>query len=107
MHNYVSIDLEFSTGGKVKESVAPNLKGTKKSEILGRTAVSSVTAHLLNISSECAQLGEEQTITFHNFVAKLLFASERSRDNIHTAIIFLSTRVKELDKDNWKNWLDY
>ena len=37
---------------------------------------------------------------FHTIVAKLLFLCKRGRPDIHTVIAFLTTRVKQLDKDD-------
>jgi hypothetical protein len=38
---------------------------------------------------------------FHHTVAQLLFLSKRSRQDIQTAVSFLTTRVKLPDKDDW------
>ncbi len=44
---------------------------------------------------------EEQALAFHHIVAQLLFMATRARRDIQTAVAFLTTRVKNPDKDNW------
>jgi hypothetical protein len=58
---------------------------------------------------ECA--GHQQVITFlrcddladafHHTVYQLLFAANRARQDIQTAVSFLTTQVKAPDKDDW------
>ena len=38
---------------------------------------------------------------FHHTVAHLLFTGIRCRNDAQTAIVFLTTRVRNLDEDNW------
>ena len=54
------------------------------------------------ILAELHVLPIEEKQTFHTFVAKLLFVSKRGRPDIQVAIAFLSTRVQEPDRDDWK-----
>ena len=42
---------------------------------------------------------------FHTFVAKALFATKRSRPDIHTVVDFLTTRVRGPNKDDWNKLL--
>ena len=46
-------------------------------------------------------LPEENAILFHHTTAQLLFLSSRARKDIHTAVSFLTNRVKKLDEDYW------
>ena len=39
---------------------------------------------------------------FQTIVAKALFATKRSRPDIHTTVTFLTTRVRGPNEDNWK-----
>jgi hypothetical protein len=39
---------------------------------------------------------------FHNFVARSLNLTKRARPDIHTAVAFLTTRVRKPGKDDWK-----
>ena len=45
------------------------------------------------------------TKVFHTFVAKALFATKISRPDIHTAVAFLTTRVRGPNEDNWRKLL--
>ena len=42
---------------------------------------------------------------FYTFVAKALFATKRYRPDIHTAVAFLTTRVRGPDENDWKKLL--
>ena len=42
---------------------------------------------------------------FHTFVAKALFATKIYRADIHTAVSFLTTRVRVPNKDDWKKMI--
>ena len=48
-------------------------------------------------------LGEEMAKKFHRTVAQLLFLCKRARPDIKTLVSFLTTRVKQPDKDDWGN----
>ena len=45
---------------------------------------------------------EDQAIQFHDYVAKLLFVSTRARQDIQTAVAFLTKRVKSPYQDHWR-----
>jgi len=55
--------------------------------------------HLFTINKDAEIL--EAEMFYHN-VAKLLFLCKHARPDIQTAIAFLSTRVKEPDRDDSK-----
>ena len=46
-------------------------------------------------------LPEEQTRQFHRTVVQLLFLCKRARPDVEPVVAFLTTRVKEPDKDDW------
>ena len=50
-------------------------------------------------------LDKERGKTFHTFVMKGMFLSKRARQDIHPAIVFLSTRVREPTEQDWKKLL--
>jgi hypothetical protein len=47
------------------------------------------------------KLSEELADAFHHTVYQLLFAANRARRDIQTAVSFLTTRVKAPDEDDW------
>jgi hypothetical protein len=50
---------------------------------------------------ETKLLEEDQALAFHHTVAQLLFMCTRAQQDIQTAVAFLTTRVKNPDKDDW------
>ena len=67
-----------------------------------KTVVTPAGKHLYKVRDDATKLPEQKANIFHNFVARGLFATKKSRPDIHTAISFLTTRVKEPDEDDWK-----
>ena len=50
---------------------------------------------------EAKKLNKEQELAFHHTVAQLLFMATRARQDIQTAMAFLTIRVKSPDEDVW------
>ena len=104
IHDYLGMNLDFSEDGNVKVSMIPYLLEILRHfpELLGDTATSPAANHLFKVRSdkEARLLPEEQAISFHHFVAQLLFMSSRVHRDKHTAVAFLTTRVKAPDEDN-------
>jgi hypothetical protein len=104
-HDYLGMDVDYSEKGKVKISMINYISNVLKEfpEHLGATATSPVADHLFKVrdESEAELLPKEQAQDFHHVVAQLLFLSSRARCDIHTAVIFLCTRMKQPDEDNW------
>ncbi len=48
------------------------------------------------------KLNKEQAEAFHHTVYQLLFAVNRARQDIETAVSCLTTRVRDPDEDDWK-----
>ena len=59
--------------------------------------------HLFTIRDEkqAEPLEEERALAFHHTVVQLLFLGTRVRQDIQTAVAFLTTRVKTPNKDDW------
>jgi hypothetical protein len=47
------------------------------------------------------KLAQNKAVEFHNLVAKTLYSTKWARPDTCTAIVFLTTRVREPDKDDW------
>jgi len=60
--------------------------------------------YFFNIDDGAEKLDEDRAQLFHHLVAKLLYLSRRSRQDIQTAVAFLCTRVQSPDMDDYKNW---
>ena len=105
IHDYLGMNLDFSEDGNVKVSMIPYLLEILHDlpELPGDITMSPAANHLVNVRSdkEAQLLPEEQAISFHHFIARLLFMSSRVRRDIQTAVVFLTTRVKAPDEDDW------
>ena len=79
---------------KMLEELPTNMEG------LATTPASS---YLFNTDPGCKKLCEEQGQLLHHLVAKLLYLSKRTRQDIQTAVAFLCNRVREPDTDDKGN----
>jgi len=69
-------------------------------EIIGKAATPAGD-YLFKVRDEGRKLNDEQVDAFHHTVYQLLFAANRARHDIQTAVSFLTTRVQAPDKDDW------
>lgn len=58
--------------------------------------------HIFETNDNGEPLDEDTAQFFHHYVAKALFLCKRARPDIQTAVAFLSIRVKQTDKDDYK-----
>ena len=63
------------------------------------------TEQLFKVDNDAKPLNSEHSKTFHTFVMKGMFLSKQARQDIHPAIVFLSTRVKSPTDQDWKKLL--
>ena len=105
-HQYLGMDLDYSEPGKVKIIME---QFTRKvidefPEQLPKTVDTPADEHLFTVRDNDVPrrcpLDEKRAVTFHRIVAMLLFLTVRPRRDCRTAVAFLSTWVKEPDKDN-------
>ena len=66
---------------------------------INKTYPTPAPPHLFRVC-ECEKLGEHEASIFHTITAKRCFLCKRARPDIQTTIAFLSTRVKEPDRDD-------
>ena len=73
-------------------------------EEINMTSPTPASDHFLNVcpNDEQKLLDEERAEAFHHGVAQLLFAMPWARNNIQTAVAFLTTRVQAPDQDDWR-----
>jgi hypothetical protein len=74
----------------VFEKIEPNGGGTKSS---------AAPVNLFTVNEDCEKLEDEKAVQFHNIVAKTLHVTKRARPDTCTPVAFLTTRVREPDKD--------
>ena len=104
-HDYLAMILDYSTPGVVKIDMTRYVKAMvedfKYPEELGSFVPKTpAAAHLLEVRDDVEKLDGDKAEEFHHVVAKGLFVSKRSRDDIQPTIAFLCTRVKEPDQDD-------
>jgi hypothetical protein len=106
VHEYIGMTLDFNVPGQLKVSMFPYVKEIVNEfmKLNGdlKTAITPAADHLFKIDNEARKLTEEMGKGFHNFAAKCLFLTKRARPDIHNAVAFLTTRVRQPDKDDWK-----
>ena len=69
---------------------------------IGGAVASPAAKHLMYVNDNCMKLGRVKKEAFHSTVAKLLYLEKRARPDLETNIAFLTTRVSNPDKDDWK-----
>jgi hypothetical protein len=98
--------LDYSVPGQVKitmlKYVNEILAAFDKAEPKGGgTKTSAAPERLFKVDEDCKKLAQVKAVEVHNLVAKTLYATKRARPDTCTAIAFLTTRVREPDKDHW------
>jgi hypothetical protein len=79
---------------KVFDKAEPNGACTKSS---------AAPTNLFTVHKDCEKLSSNEAVEFHNVVAKTLHVTKRARPDTSCApIAFLTTRVREPNKDDWK-----
>jgi hypothetical protein len=104
-HDYLGVDMEFCNNGALEVSMFKYLKNVidKFPELIKGRAATPAHDKLFVIrdDKDARKLNEEQALAFHHTVAQLLFMATRARQDIQTAVAFLTTRVKRPDEDDW------
>jgi hypothetical protein len=57
--------------------------------------------YLFKVSEDGRKLSKDLAEAFHHTVYQLLFAANRARRDIQTAVSFLTTQVQAPDEDDW------
>jgi len=97
--------LDYSARGKVKISMydyIDKLLMEPPSDMNGAVKTPAA-SHLFNVDKDAKKLHEDKSQIFHHLVAKLLYLSRRTRQDIQMAVAFLCTRVQSPDEDDCKN----
>jgi hypothetical protein len=106
IHKYLGMTLDYSVPGQVKNTmldyVDEILAAFDKAEPKGGgTKTSAAPDSMFKVDGGCEKLAQAKAVEFHNLVANTLYATKRARPDTCTAIAFLTTRVRELDTDDW------
>jgi len=107
VHKFLGMTLDFTKPGEVVVTMfdyieelldafnkaEPKMKGTKSS---------AAPNDLFKVDEDCEKLKSNEAVIFHNLTAKTLYATKRARPDTSTAVAFLTTRVRDPDKDDWR-----
>ena len=104
VHEFLGMKINFESKGIFKFTMDTYLQGIieefpdsrKKKKV--STPASDV---LFTNRTETEHLDDHMKDQFHTYVAKLLYLSKRTRPDISLVISFLTTRVKQPNKDDW------
>jgi hypothetical protein len=101
-HDYLAMHLDYSTPGVLKVGMTRYVKDMVE-DFPEDLKVSSYpwNENLFKVDPESGKLSKVKAEQFHTFVAKGLFVCKRARQDIQTAIAFLSTRVKAPTHEDW------
>ena len=105
-HDYLGMWLDYSITEEVSISMEEYLRGELNdfSEEITDTSEKPAASNLFNIRDDNKRelLDETQDQVFHNTVVQLLFTGIQYRKGAKTEISFLTTIVRNTDKDDWK-----
>jgi hypothetical protein len=106
IHKYLGMTLDYSVPVQVKitmlDYVNEIIAAFDKAEPKGKVMKTSADPDsIFKVDEDCEKLAQAKAVEFHNLVAKTLCATKRARPDTCTAIVFLTTRVREPDKDDW------
>ena len=98
-------DMEFCDDGALEVSMFKYLNEVIEEfpDIINGKAATPAHDWLFEIrdDKDAKKLSKEQALAFHHTVARLLFMVMRVRRDIQMALVFLTTRVKSPDEDDW------
>ena len=104
IHKYLGMDMDWGTspGTMVVLMVKDLAKVIEEfPEVLSSTKASPAANHLFKIREDRKKLPEELARQFHHTTAQLLFLCKQVRPDVETLVLFLTTREKEPDEDDW------
>jgi hypothetical protein len=100
VHSYLGMTFDFTVPGQVKVSQEGYVQDLIKAyDVTGR-AQSPAGDNLFAVNEDAEKLSKSETEAFHSKTAKLLYLSKRTRPDILTAVVFLTTRVLNPDVDD-------
>ncbi len=102
-HNYLGMIFDFSSKNEVEINMTKYVSKIIEDflkETVGKSSTPAVD-HLFKIREDGRKLDDEMADAFYHTVNQLLFAENHARQDIQTAVSFLTTRVQAPDEDNW------
>eukprot|EP00804_Cyclotella_cryptica_P018943 CCRYP_006454-RA/>CCRYP_006454-RA protein AED:0.42 eAED:0.42 QI:0/0/0/1/0/0/3/0/250 len=97
-HDYLGMYLDYSVVGKLRVSMIKYVDKilNEFQQTITKTSSAPAADHLF-------QIGDHEEVQKEGkfLIAQLLFISTRARRDIQSEVAFFTTRVKNLDKDDW------
>jgi len=103
-YEYLGMTFDYMTKGKVTLSMYEYIDKmlTELPEDMNRVSKVPGAGHLFNVNPDATKFPEDKAQLFLSLVAKLLYLCRHTRQDIQTAVAFLSTRAKDPDEDDYK-----
>ena len=104
MHKYLGMKSDYCKQGKVKIDMKDYLKkilDNLPEKYQGR-AITPEEKHHSEVNNTTRKLSEKDAQAFHTIVSKLLFLCKRARTDILTGVDFLTTEVRDPEKEDDK-----
>jgi hypothetical protein len=115
VHTYLGMMLDFTTPKLVKVTMIDYIDEIIESwdkacselddgykVVFGRKRIATAApADLFKVDEEAVKLEQAAAKAFHNITAKAIYVTKRARPDISLAIVFLTTRVKGPNIDDW------
>jgi hypothetical protein len=107
VHDYLGMTFDYSFTDEVHINMQQYISKVINEfpEAITGKCATPATDNLYKIHDDGRKLGDEQANAFHHTVYQLLFAANRARQDIQTAVSFLTTRVKAPDQDDWNKFV--
>jgi len=99
VHSYLGMKMDFGQPTGVNITMEGFVNDLLKENEVIRTAATPAADHLFTVR-ESPKLSPEDAKRFHSIVAKLLYLAKRTRPDILTTVIFLTSRVQDSTEDD-------
>ena len=98
--NYLGMVFDVTTPGEAKVIMTGFVDDMLKECGITGSARTPATEGLCDVRADIITATEQQRVTFHRCVAKLLYLAKRARPDCLTAVSFLATRVNRCTTDD-------
>ena len=105
VHKYLRMTIDYSSPGKVIFLMICYIGKMFDNipEYMNGVSATPDAHHSFDIAEDANKLSQDGADFFHHFVAQLLYLSKKSRPYIQLALLFLCTRLKFTDTDDYNN----
>ena len=104
IHDYLGMTIDYSKDSKVKFMMCDYIQGIldgAPAEMVGFT-ITPAASNLFTVRKDANKLDDKCSEVCHHITAQLLNLCKWARPDLQPTIAFLTTRVTQLDVDNWK-----